>query len=217
MNRIILDTEFVNLQKSFIYNLGYVVANENGDILKKRDFVIEQIWHNRELFATSYYYNKRNIYISKMRGKRMNLVKWGECVRIMLKDIKDFNINELWAYNVRADYNAINFMVEWYKTRNPLEKVNCYDIWDLTKEIFLKNDDYKKFCVMYNFITTKGFFKCTAETCYAFITNNPNYAEEHTALSDSIIETTILYNTIDKVENYKETGQRWLKNRSSSF
>ena len=62
MNRIILDTEFVNLQKSFVYNLGYIVANENGDILKKRDFVIEQIWHNRELFATSYYYNKRNIY-----------------------------------------------------------------------------------------------------------------------------------------------------------
>lgn len=217
MNRIVLDTEFVNLQKSFIYNLGYVVVNENGNILKKRDFVIEQIWHNRELFATSYYYNKRNIYISKMRGKRMNLVKWGECVRIMLKDIKDFNISELWAYNVRADYNAINFMVEWYKTRNPLEKLNCYDIWDLTKEIFLKNDDYKTFCVMYNFITKNGFFKCTAETCYAFITNNPNYVEEHTALSDSIIETTILYNTIDKVENYKETGQRWLKNRSSSY
>ena len=62
MNIIVFDTETTNLEKPFCYNIGYVIANtETKEVLARKEFVVEQIWHNQELFATSYYATKKPI------------------------------------------------------------------------------------------------------------------------------------------------------------
>ena len=40
MNRIIFDTETISLNKSFIYNIGYVITHGAGKVLLERDMVI---------------------------------------------------------------------------------------------------------------------------------------------------------------------------------
>ena len=62
MNIMIFDTETTSLDKPFCYNIGYVIANaETEEIIIKRDFVVEQVWHNPMLFTTAYYANKKEI------------------------------------------------------------------------------------------------------------------------------------------------------------
>ena len=54
-NVIIFDTETISLNKSFIYNIGYVICDPDGKVLLQRDMVIRQIYDNAPLFATAYY------------------------------------------------------------------------------------------------------------------------------------------------------------------
>jgi hypothetical protein len=71
MNIVVFDTETTSLEKPFCYNIGYVIADiESGNVLLKKDFVVEQVWHNPMLFTTAYYFDKREIYISRMKGKK---------------------------------------------------------------------------------------------------------------------------------------------------
>ena len=76
MRIAVFDTETTSLEKPFCYNIGYVIYDtETGERLIKHDFVAEQIWHNRELFTTAYYAEKRDEYISRMRGKTCEMKK----------------------------------------------------------------------------------------------------------------------------------------------
>ena len=58
MNIMVFDTETTNLEKPFCYNIGYVIMDtESREVRAKRDFVVEQVWHNPMLFTTAYYAN----------------------------------------------------------------------------------------------------------------------------------------------------------------
>ena len=84
MNICVFDTETISLDKPFCYNIGYVIADDCGKTLLKKSYVVEQIWHNLPLFSTAYYAEKRNIYVSEMRGKKTFLEKFGSCNGINL-------------------------------------------------------------------------------------------------------------------------------------
>ena len=78
MNIAIFDTETTSLDKPFCYNIGVVIANvETGDILSQKDFVVEQVWHNKMCFASAYYAEKRPLYIKAMRAKETKMEKFG--------------------------------------------------------------------------------------------------------------------------------------------
>ena len=62
MNIVIFDTETTSINKKFCYNIGYVIADgDTSDILLKREFVVEQVWHNDMLFSTAYFADKKQI------------------------------------------------------------------------------------------------------------------------------------------------------------
>ena len=50
MNVIVFDTETTDVSKwKFCYNVGWIVYDPIADVrLVKRDFVVDQIWHNTE-------------------------------------------------------------------------------------------------------------------------------------------------------------------------
>ena len=70
MNIVVFDTETTSIDKPFCYDIGYTVYDtETATPLLKRSYVVEQIWHNAELFTTAYYADKRNGYISRLKGR----------------------------------------------------------------------------------------------------------------------------------------------------
>ena len=54
------------------------------------------------------------------------------------------------------------------------------------------DENYKNFCETHNYFTDSGNYSTTAETVFRYLTNDTEFIEDHTALSDSEIEAAIL-------------------------
>ncbi len=206
-NILIFDTETTSLEKPFCYNIGYVIADtDTHSIIEKKDFVIEQVWHNNMLFSTAYYSEKRPLYVNSMRARKTEMKKYGYVCQEMARDIKKYDIKIAFAFNSSFDEKVFNFNCDWFKCINPFDNVEIKDIRGYAHE-FLIDTKYKEFCDTHEKYTESGNYSTTAETLTQYITNNPNFTEEHTALSDSIIEWIILDTCIKKgasiENNYK--------------
>ena len=143
--KIVLDTETISLEKPFVYDLGYVIVNDNGDIIAKKSYVISQVWNNKELFATAYYADKKPLYYARLKSGYSKKVGCGHAMRYLANDIKKYGITEIYAYNSKFDSRALNFMCAWYKIVNGLGGIEIQDIMDLIKPI-TKSQDFVNFC-----------------------------------------------------------------------
>ena len=198
LNICIFDTETTSLDKPFCYNIGYVIIDtDTRSELIKRDFVVEQVWHNLPLFTSAYYADKRPLYVSAMRKREAVLDKYGYILRQMRSDFKKFKVHHTYAYNSSFDDNVFEYNCDWYKCNNPFDTKEIHDIRGYAIA-FLVDDDYKKFCDDNGFYTESGNYSTTAEVMYRYITNNVLFVEEHTALSDAEIEKEILLACLDK-------------------
>lgn len=199
MNIMIFDTETINLQKPFCYNIGYVIVNtDNYETVAQQEFVVSEVWNNKMLFSTAYYAEKTPIYISRMKGKHILKRKWADIVTAMAQDIATYEISWAYAYNSSFDERVFEFNAEWFKTFNPLETLTVHDIRAIAIKAICKNGDYTDFCEHHELFTDSGNYSTTAETLYRYIVRNPDIVEEHTALADSILETAILKECVQR-------------------
>ena len=196
MNIMIFDTETTSLDKPFCYNVGYVITDvESKTILCKRDFVVEQVWHNPMLFVTAYYADKRNIYIASMRSRKTKMDKFGYICQTMIRDIKNFNVESAYAFNSAFDEKVFNYNCDWFKCNNPFDNIPIYDIRGYAHH-FICDNNYFDWCERYERFSESGNYSSTAENVYQFISGNYDFVEDHTALSDSEIETEILFSAL---------------------
>ena len=183
----------ISLNKPFIYDLGYTIADTNGNIIKKKSYIISQVWNNKELFATGYYANKKPLYYARLKSGYSKKVCWGNAMRYLANDIKKYGITEIYAYNSKFDSRALNFMCAWYKVVNGLGGMEILDIMNYIQPI-TTTQAYKEFCQVNGFMTENKTPQPQkkAETLYRYLTNNVEFNEEHTGLEDSLIELEIL-------------------------
>ena len=193
MNIMIFDTETTSLDKPFCYNIGYqIVDTETGETLVARDFVVEQVWHNLPLFSSAYYADKRPIYVNRMRSRAVIMDKFGYICRQMIRDIKQYEVAHAYVYNSPFDEKVFNFNCDWYKCSNPFDTVQIHDIRGYAHQ-FIVDEKYIAYCEEHNLFTESGNYSSTAEAVYRYISGKDDFDEEHTALSDSVIETEILF------------------------
>lgn len=191
--KLILDTETISLEKPFVYDLGYTIADADGNIIVKKSYVITQIWNNKELFATSYYADKKPLYYARLKSKYSKKVCWGNAMRYLANDIKKYGVTEIFAYNAKFDSRALNFMCAWYKVVNGLGGQKIKDIMNYIAPI-TETEEYRNFCESNGYMTSHKIPQCQkkAETLYRYLTKNVDFTEEHTGLEDSLIELEIL-------------------------
>lgn len=197
MNHLILDTETTSIDpsRSFTYNIGLCVVNDAGEVLEARDFVIAQVWDNLPLFQSAYYADKRPIYVKAMRARKAEKIKYGFAMQEMKRIIKRHDIQACYAYNSPFDDAVIQFNCDWFHTQNAIETIPIFDIRGYAHH-FICNDDFFAFCEQNQRFTDSGNYSTTAETMFQYITGNPEFVEDHTALSDSLIEAQILLKCI---------------------
>lgn len=187
---LILDTETRSLSQRHIYDIGWVIMNESGEIVKKRSYFIKQ---EERGFSTAYYHEKNNKYYkSKLESKEMKKVYLGQALRWLVKDSKEC---ELWAYNSPFDMVALQRTSEKYNKELNIGQIN--DIMRLTRN--LKNDlAYKAWCIEHNALTNhkRPQPRINAETVYRYLSGLHDFEESHTALEDAIIEAFILKNML---------------------
>ena len=191
--KLVLDTETINLEKQFVYDLGYTIADADGNVVARKSYVISQVFNNKELFATGYYSNKMPLYLERLANGYSKKVGWGHAMRYLANDIKKYGITEIYAYNSKFDTNAIAFMCGWFNVVNPLGDKEILDIMDFIKPI-TNTKEYKDFCKVNGYMTKHKYPRpqMKAETLYRYLTDNVDYEEEHTGLEDSLIELEIL-------------------------
>ena len=206
MNTLILDTETTSLDKPFCYDCSWVIMDmETGEIVDISCNVVEQNWHNLPLFESAYYKAKRPKYVEMMRNKQAKLDKYGYIMGKLARDIRKYEISDVYAYNSDFDSKVLDFNCDWFKCNNPLENVAIHDIWGYASQYVTCQQDYKDFCELHQRFTDTGNYKGSAEVVYQYLISEPDFVEEHMGLFDSVIEAKILWECV-------RLGAEWAKN-----
>lgn len=197
MFALILDTETTSLDKPFCYDCSWVIMDtDTGAVVDFSVNVVEQVWHNRPLFESAYYKEKRQKYVEMMRKHEAKMDKFGFIMGKLSRDIKKYEITDVYAYNSDFDTKVIDFNCDWYKCNNPLETVAIHDIWGYASQFITGQEEYKLFCERNERFTDTGNYKGSAEVVYQYIQNDPDFIEEHMGVFDSIIEAQILFHCV---------------------
>lgn len=198
MNFTVIDTETTNgFDSPLVYDVGWSVVDEKGDVKRCRSFVVEEIFYCKELMAEAFFKDKIPQYEKDIAdGKRtvLPLMK----IRSMLKaDCSDFSVMGLVAHNAKFDYTALSTTIRYITTSRcrfflPFG-IELYDTLKMARSTYWQIDDYCRFCYDNGYITEKTAQpKLTAEVIYRYLNRDNGFAEEHTALEDTLIEKDIL-------------------------
>lgn len=97
----------------------------------------------------------------------------------------------------KNEANNPKYLEPVFTLRN--EEFDIADLWLVACERLINNQRYKDYCLKNGFLTNSGtFFKTSAETTFSYLTENADFIEDHTALSDAVIESEILRKILNK-------------------
>lgn len=211
MNIMIIDTETANMVEQPIpYDIGYAIVNvETEEVLTARSFVVAEIFLDTELMSSAYYAEKCPKYWKDIKsGKR--IMKRAENIRRQVfKDMHDFQVNTVYAYNMgfdkRSANNGVRYItgssVRWFFPYST--EFHC--IWNMACTSILRSKWYIRYAEEHNLISEKGNLLTSAEACYKYITKNEDFAEDHTGLEDVMIETEILFKILKSRMKYDDS------------
>jgi hypothetical protein len=211
---LLVDTEFITLNKPFVYDLSYLIAKKVGDkyiTLKSVGNVVKQVYQNKMMFETAYYSEKRKLYVSALKGKTYKQNYLGNILRQLKKDIAEYNVSIVLGYNVGADMRSIDFTSEFLKLQSPLKNTKVIDLMPIVVNTICDTNEYKNFAKQNNLITEKGYYKMSVESVMKYINNNIEFSEKHLGKSDNENEIDLLNYAISKGASLIEMPKRFLK------
>ena len=204
--RAVIDTETCPLDKDYeevtpfnmlVYDVGWCIVDKRGNTYCKKSYVVIDVFIKcKNLMKSAYYSNKIPTYWKDIKSGRRKLATFATIRREFLKDLKRYDVNEIYAHNMRFDYNALNNTLRYltkskYRFFFPYELKIC-DTLKMSRDIILKMPTYQQFCIENNYLTKNGKPRATAEILYRYISRNNTFAESHTGIEDAEIETQIL-------------------------
>lgn len=204
--RVVLDTETCPLDKDFegvdpnnmwVYDVGYAIVDKRGKVYRERSFINADIFLNEKLLMnSSYYANKIPQYWEDIKSGKRVLTSFYNIRKTLLEDIAEFEVEEVYAYNMRFDYLSLNNTERWltksqYRYFLTKDLVIC-DIMKMARDVIAPMPTYKRFCEEHGYMTKNNRVQLKAETLYKFITKDLDFIESHTGLEDVMIEKEIL-------------------------
>lgn len=79
------------------------------------------------------------------------------------------------------------------------EEFPIADLWSIACDKLININKYRDYCLKNNLLTASAqFFKSSAETTFQYLMREYDFEEDHTALSDAIIEAGILTKALKK-------------------
>jgi len=195
VNILLIDLE--GTTNKLVYDIGFIVAKQEEDMtfteVYKEQFIIEEIFDNRELFDTAYYHKKRPKYYGLLRANNTtSKVKLKVALARLRHIINHYDIDIVTAYNSSYDVGAMEKTTDYYNKANPIAELNDVCIYALAGKYIHSTEDYQKWCEDNNYYTDKGYYSTNAEITYRYITGKINFVEDHTGLKDCEIELEIL-------------------------
>lgn len=181
-----LDTETVGgaSNPTGMYNLGCVIHDKDGNIFATTSILVME--HYDKIRNDDYAKKNFSIYEERLcRGEMTAIASEAQAVEVVRSLCKMYNVKYVMAYNSSFDFTKT-------VCRELLVDFEFIDIYLMALQTITHLKKYAKFCRENELYSRSGKTCSTsAESVYAFITDNADYAEEHTALSDAMIEMEI--------------------------
>lgn len=181
-----LDTETVGgaSNPTGMYNLGCVIHDKDGNIFATTSMLVME--HYDKIRNDDYAKKNFPIYEERLcRGEMTAIASEAQAVEVVRSLCKMYNVKYVMAYNSSFDFTKT-------VCRELLVDFEFIDIYLMALQTITHLKKYAKFCRENKLYSRSGKTCSTsAESVYAFITDNADYAEEHTALSDAMIEMEI--------------------------
>lgn len=210
---LVLDTETcgeINVGDSFCYDIGFIVGDYDGNIYETGSYAIADFFLNSEDMSTAFFKTKIPQYWEDIKNGKRKLRRLATVRHIIYDIVKQYDITEMYAFNVRFDYTALlnsQRLATSSKYRYFLPfGVLPFDIMAYAREL-AKTDEYKSFCIEHNYLTKNKCPQVKAEVVARFLFDE-NFDEEHQGLDDCKIEHRIL---CELIKRYPEIDCRLWK------
>lgn len=199
-----LDTETIGGASNprGVYNIGVVIHDKDGNRLCTTSLLIMEFFDQ----IRNDNYGKKNfsLYEERLYNGTMSAVATEEEAISIIRNLCHFyNVKYVMAYN-----SGFDFM----KTAccELLADFEFIDLYLMALQTITHQKGYSRFCHENNFITRSGKSCSTSvEAIYSFITNNPDFEEEHTALSDALNEMEIFVKCYSLHKRFTKNCHMW--------
>lgn len=201
MNVIVFDTETVGVQTQSLLNVGYTIVDldlQTANINKvyvSRDYLIRNHFENEMLML-----NDMFVGAEKWELMKQNVANKGAILRTIPQIFKTLS-NDIakykplfgYAYNSEFDEDKFEKTAIQFGLPNPIATIPIHDLWGYAYHYICTTAEYVAYMKAHELFTdTKRFIKTSVEGVTAYLNDDPNFTEEHTALSDVQWELKIL-------------------------
>lgn len=200
MNVIVFDTETAGCCTQTLLNIGYCIADIDLTtfkyrILKGRDYLVGHHYKNRIWLL-----NDMFVKAEKLAKFDLNVENGSAILRTekqifeqMIRDIDRYKVEYGFAYNSSFDEDKFQRTALALNLPNPLDKIEAVDIWHNAQAVICDTAEYVEFCNANELRTLSGkYLPTSVEGVTAFLNQDKDFVEEHTALSDVQWELRIL-------------------------
>lgn len=197
--KMFVDTEFKGSNDTMqVYNIGCVVYDTSSKkIVARADYLISELWHDKAIFNTVYYYIKKAEYKALLKNGLISLVSVKSCMQSISDLMNEFKIDSIYCFNARCDKKALMLTCNQYGIFNPFSEKNFYDIMAYIG-IIAESEKYKKFCNDNNYISKRNNLMINCETITKYLKNDVNFKEQHTAIADCEISIEMMQECISQ-------------------
>lgn len=92
------------------------------------------------------------------------------------------------------------------------------DLWQVACEVLVNGDKYRDFCLKTGALTASAqYFKSSAENVFQYVAKQHDFTEDHTALSDALIEAEILTKALKRGKVEPQMGAFPFRNLGTTF
>ena len=195
---LVIDTETCNtLEQPLVYDIGYAIADRNGNVVLERSFLVAEIFlDKKDIMSSAYYAEKIPMYWEDVKKGTRVIKSLFNIRKQLFADMKEYNVKKVGAYNMGFDKKALNITIR-YCSKSLIRwffpfGVEYFCIWNMACQVIMNTRKYAKFAIQNGLVSEKGNIQTSAESCFKFLMNDVNFIESHTGLEDVKIEVQIM-------------------------
>ena len=189
---MVLDTETV-ADARVPYDIAWVLVDRNGQVIERFNALTAEIMQNETLRylvkRDSFSKRKAAFYLDNEPAPIMSFENICTYTNHVIATFEAIVV----AYNAAFDVKVLNDYANILLDKKFFsDEVEIWDLWNMSLNTICDSSNYVRWCIDSGFITEKGNISCSAESVYSYLTQNKDFEEDHTALSDCEIEAKIL-------------------------
>ena len=188
---MILDCETV-ADARVPYDVAYILIDRAGNVIERFNALTAETMNNPTmrfiLKKDNFSARKAGFYLTHTPAEVMPFSQIAAHVWAIIRAFDAVVV----AYNVAFDRGVLNaYSREIDGCDFFPDDCVIWDLWTMALYSICASRNYANFCDAHNMRTDKGNIKSGAEAVFAYLKNNPEFEEAHTALNDCEIEAQI--------------------------